>query len=72
MDVSLTRRLFSVTVLTAVLAGYGCSSYATRQSHAGGGYDPGQQVEMLRELRDKGLLTEAEFEAKKKRVLERN
>lgn len=34
-------------------------------------YDRSQQVEQLRQLRDSGLITEEEFEAKKKRVLER-
>jgi hypothetical protein len=34
-------------------------------------YDPSAQIEQLKELRDKGLLTDAEFQEKKQRLLER-
>jgi uncharacterized membrane protein len=66
------KRLAMLLIVLASLVLAACSSRPARTARSTGKYDPATQIEMLRELRDKGLITDDEFDQKKKRILERN
>jgi len=69
--------------LAAILALAGCSESASTVSQPSPAsaeygeppvvehYDPADQIEQLRQLHAKGLITDDEFETKKRRLLER-